>query len=426
MTYVLGIGAIFALILGIVISFALPSLLNVGISAFVAFHYGRRWYSRTILFIAVSATISLGLRMPSLLSGDHNVLRMEIPHRTLVLEDEKVRLDSDMDIVFFRKRFDPPHFGMDNSWRIGMTPVETVYENPKSILEGLGITSSTNGESRVVLRIRSERRGNILAVNASVIVNAKTVSTYSHEVRAKYPLEDFNYYGKFPSWDWKAVFLYLTQDTFWGQRGERFNGVFSPLNSFIQAALAKAPISASTASANKVWFDLLNVPEKLRILEARIDLETMREGKDVPPNSMTCHGADSGRSFSAYLPNVLRWKDEEINRHFPNSYINGYLVFPQSIACAEHPNEFWIGAYHLERINLWRYRMDGKSGVGILEEWLQSEVPEKTRELFEKKWIGVVQIEQVRNGLLQLNLVNRYDRISSNRTRGYRVEISAR
>ena len=346
MSFLLGIGAILLVVLGLFVPIIIPSLLNVSIAGWLAFKASRRLAVRALLFVAFSALLSLSLRIPSLVAGDPNETQAVVDAKVVVRPDEKVELDADSEYVYFRRKSDPPFFGIRTDGSIGFRPLDTVYESPEQILRQLGIAHTTaRGAGRVVLRIRSEEKGGILQVSATVVADGKAASKYLHRVRKSYPLEEFDYYGRFRSGDWRPALLYLSQYTVWVPKRERFSASHRPLRDFIQAALAQGGMSQDDKPVEPV-LDPLNLRERLLRTAATVDL-TPRYWGDLPRNTRRCDGEDAGRAFTMLVPETVVWKDAEIPRmRLPRSAVDGYLVMPNTIFCAGR-NRFWMAAYHI-------------------------------------------------------------------------------
>jgi len=266
----------------------------------------------------------------------------------------------------------------------------------------------------------------VMEVTAQVLEGGKPAATYVHKVRKSYPLEEFDFYGRFNKGDWRPMFLYLTQNTFWASRKERFPANHRPLRDFIQASLAQGGVSASGAPVTP-GVDSLNSPEKLRKVIAHFHLDTLLQGSDLPSNRRVCEGEDAGQPFTAIAPETIRWKDTQIPQMVvPRSHVDGFLVMPHTILCDGERNRFWLAAYHMGRLNLWQYRLDFNARSLRVEQWLQADVPPEAKKLFDAMrrknlWIG-----GIRGGAAELYMVNLQNdrfgkRIAEN---GYRIDVS--
>jgi hypothetical protein len=383
-TVAAAVGVILLLLLCIFVPVVVPYILNIGVSAFIAFKLVRRPMLRILVFVGLSALMSLNVRMLTWIQGDPNEVRTKIVGKAAIDPEEKLVLDSDSQHVYFRRRTDPPRFGLRNDWSIGFVPVETVYEEPTRILSNLGIGHHTGTDGKTVLRIRTRENLGVMQVSASILVNGTPMSEYTHMVRKSYPLEEFDYYGKFKDGDWKAAFLYLTQSTLWVAHRDLVPVTYRPLREYIKAAVEQRGVSEDGTSIAPV-IDGLNVLSRWAGAKATTDLTSL-PAYDMPPTiGRTCKGKDAGHDFTAVPPETVIWKDEDLPRMtIPRSTVDGYLVLPSAIACDKEANRFWLGAYHLGKLNLWRYRVDFRGRSLRLERWLQAQVSQEARQAFDE------------------------------------------
>jgi hypothetical protein len=428
MTVLAVIGAILLLLLGLALPPIFPSLIVVAVAALVAFRTSKRVEIRVLVLVGLSALITLGPRIPSLLAGDPDETRTNIEARTMIGPQDKLRLEADAEYVYFRRNSDPPAFGIRNDWSFGIRPLATVYEKPDTILTELGIAHTKSGNGAVTLRIATPVRNGVMEVNAQVIVAGKPVATYLHKVRKSYPFEEFNYYGSFGEGDWRPVFLYLTGDTWWALRTERFAAGYHPLRSFIEAAIGQGAVS-ETGEAVTPHADPLQSPEKLRMASARFQLDKLVDGQDIAPNRPLCEGEDAGHAFTAIAPEVVQWKDDEIPRlHLPRSVVDGYHALPNTMLCDGARNRFWVAAFHVGRINLWQYRVDFNARSLRLEQWLQAEPSPEAAKVFEGMRNKMLWLTAIHDGSVELYMVNwkkdRRDKVVAEN--GYRIDVDVK
>lgn len=419
-----GVVVLLALGLAVFGPVSIPSVLNIAASSILAIKLTKRWVIRIPLLIGFSGLFSLALRAPSLISGDEDRTQIEIAKQTVVGPRDKLVLDLEDEYVFYRRRTDPPTVGLYGDWRFGIVPLDTIHEKPESILTELGIAHTRTGQGASTLRIRTTEKGGLMVVSAEVLQGTHLVATYIHTVRKSYLLEQFDYSGRFKEGDWRPVFLYFSQDTFWIPRRELFPENHRPLRAFIRAAIAQGGESASGAKLVPVA-DPLNFPERARSATAVFHIESALERKNIPPNHLACEGEDAGQRFTVE-GEAIRWKDSEIPRiQVPRSAVDGYFVFPTAIICDTEANSFWFAAYHMDVLHLWKYRVDFLARGLRLEKWLRIEPSPEAKELFRSLPNRIAYVGAIRGETAELYVVTvDHSAIRPVGNRGYRVDVS--
>lgn len=421
----IAVGVVLFLLLFFLMPLVLLGIVNIGIPALVAYKLAKRFLPRLILFVSISALVGLNVRMLALFQGNPNEVRTEISTKAIVGPHEKLVLDSDSEYVYFRRRTDPPSYGMRNDWSIGFIPVKTVYEQPKRILSVLGIGYRTGSEGKTVLRIRTRENFGVMTVFAEVLATGKVVSSYTHTVRKSYPLEEFDYYGTFRPGDVRAAFLVLTQNSFWAARHELVPAEYRPLERFITAAVAQGGY-AEDGSPITPAIDGLNRLDILQHVKADIDLTLLTSADLQSVVWRSCDGQDVGKPFTAVAPETVFWKDKDLpSMTIPRSTVDGYSVMASTVSCDKEANRFWLGAYHVGRLNLWKYHVDFSGRSLRLERWLQAEASPEAKQSFDALRPRVLRIGTIHESIAELFVVQ-MDTHSARPfpVSGYRIEMA--
>jgi hypothetical protein len=395
--------------------------LNLLVVALVAWRVKARWQVRLAVAVAASAALSLALRVPEIFMGDPNEVSSSVTAKTLVGPSERVRLEG-AEEIYYRRTNEPPSWGMRADWSVGLRRLETVHENPHSILRNLGISSGPGAGGRVILRVHTEETLGILTVTAEVLDGGVVKATYRQRVRRSYPLEEFDEMGYFPRGGGLALLLAFTQDTFWIPKREFAADGSHPIADFLAAALAPAGIGPGGTLVPPVA-EALSTSGKLMRVTAQV-FPTPVPGNEIPANVGFCDRRDGIHEFYLDLSSsYIRWKETDVAEMRFDRGLDA-----ASLYCGEPANVAWFAAYRDGRVNLWAYRFGFDTRSSRVEAWLQAELPADSRALLDAVKPRRLQIARIGEHTAELYLV-KLDKLGRGKygpTQGYRIELPLR
>lgn len=402
----------------------LPTLLNIVVSISGACVISKKWGLRLVLAAVISIVLSVNVRIPSLIVDAlaEPMVRSSISKKVVLGPSEKVRVDSDGEHIYYRRTSEPPRWGMQADWQIRIGHIPVVDERPVEILKRNGVAVSTKPDNqRIVLRIRREVSAGVMQIKAQLEDSGQVVATYEQRVRKSFLLEDFNHFGGFRD-DWRAGFLYLTQATPWNPDKEIYPQGYAPFANFLYEAIAQTGVSPDGSPVHAL-LEPVNLRDRQVKSRASITFEYPVFGRAIPEARYTCEGGDRDRPFSVVGPGEVHWKDKD----FPplrvqGAPVDGYSPSFTGLWC--EGDSFWLAAYHLKHINLWRYKVSFEERSLKLQQWLRPELPAVAQSRVDGWQRRSLTLGGIRQDAILVYLRGGTDR-DNHLVEGYEIEVRA-
>lgn len=377
MTTILASIAWLLLLVSLFLAPLLPSILNLLVAGFIAFKLSKLWRIRLLLLPVLSAVLSWNVRIPHLKETyltDSAAPEVAIHRKVILGPYEKMTVVVDEPTVYYRRTSSVPIWGFrDNQWRIGITRVPMVVEEPLTSIRQMGIAATDTGTNRVVLRINSEVKNGLSRIRLELHDNQGVAATYAHDPRRNYPFETLDSSGDLGG-GWASYLVFLTQHTPWNFQRAFYPDQYMPIKGFLERALAQYGASADGTLIPPAM-DSMDTAGRLVDVRLRRDVKVIAAG-DLPAPSSQCTGEDSGRKFSAHTTNALEVHWE--NNDFPPlrlafSAIDGYLPAFSTASCVE--NTVWITTNHMGKIHAWKYAVSFGERSLVLKQRLTFAIP---------------------------------------------------